>query len=223
MKNQRRGLLTIALILPLAILSFGAGFLFNDLIFSPGESIFNEEQGDLGIYWEAWGYINEHFIGDLPDTKHVAYGAVRGSIDTLGDPYTIFIEPEVREREKERFRGNFGGIGATLVRDEDGNLILNPIKGNPAEEAGILEGDILLAVDGQEIGQELTVQEIADKVGANILLHGHEPCPDGYDVLNTRQIILDSMGEKGSYVILKVGENYTQDEIVKRIKRLRKP
>ena len=188
MKNQRRGLLTIALILPLAILSFGAGFLFNDLIFSPGESIFNEEQGDLGIYWEAWGYINEHFIGDLPDTKHVAYGAVRGSIDTLGDPYTIFIEPEVREREKERFRGNFGGIGATLVRDEDGNLILNPIKGNPAEEAGILEGDILLAVDGQEIGQELTVQEIADLIrgeeGTEVVLSVIHPVEDDPETIS---------------------------------------
>ncbi len=91
-----------------------------------------------------------------------------------------------------------------------------------SEEDFVENSPVFNFVWGRDFRQE-NADAFADKVGANILLHGHEPCPDGYDVLNTRQIILDSMGEKGSYVMLKVGEKYTQDEIVKRIKRLRKP
>jgi carboxyl-terminal processing protease len=164
MTNQRREYLAIALIILLAILSFGAGFLFNDLILEHGESLFREDQGDLGIYWEAWGYINENFIGDIPNQQQLSYGAVRGSIDTLEDPYTFFVEPDVREKEKVRFRGNFGGVGATLLRNEEGFVILTPIPGNPAEAAGILEGDKLLAVDNKDIGQELTIEEIVELI-----------------------------------------------------------
>ncbi|GMQ78690.1 MAG: S41 family peptidase [Anaerolineae bacterium] len=164
MTNKRREYLAIALIIVLVILSFGAGFLFNDLILERGESLFREDQGDLGIYWEAWGYINENFIGDFPDQQQISYGAVRGSIDTLEDPYTFFVEPDVREKEKERFRGNFGGVGATLLRNEEGFVILTPIPGNPAEAAGILDGDILLAVDERDIGEELTIEEIVELI-----------------------------------------------------------
>jgi carboxyl-terminal processing protease len=164
MTNQRREYLAIALIVLLAILSFGAGFLFNDLILEHGESLFREDRGDLGIYWEAWGHINENFIGDIPNQQQLSYGAVRGSIDTLEDPYTFFVEPDVRDKEKVRFRGNFGGVGATLLRNEEGFVILAPIPGNPAEAAGILEGDKLLAVDNRDIGQEITIEEIVELI-----------------------------------------------------------
>ena len=151
MSKTRRDVLAVGLILLLTLLSFGAGFLFNDVIFSPGESLIGEDSSDFGIYWDAWDFIEQNFIGDFPEPTKLTYGAVRGSINELGDPYTIFIEPEVREEEKERFRGNFGGIGARLQRNDEGDLILTPIRGNPAEAAGILEGDILIAVDGKVI------------------------------------------------------------------------
>jgi hypothetical protein len=61
----------------------------------------------------------------------------------------------------------------------------------------------------------------AKAVEAKVLIHGHEPAEQGYDVPNTRQIILDSHDDNGVYVILPVGENLTQDDVVKRIKRLR--
>ncbi|MDH3718646.1 MAG: metallophosphoesterase [Planctomycetota bacterium] len=74
---------------------------------------------------------------------------------------------------------------------------------------------------GRDFRQE-NADAFAKKVDANVLIHGHEPCPEGYHLPNTRQIILDSNGEKGSYVLLKVGEKVSQEQVVKRIKRLRK-
>jgi carboxyl-terminal processing protease len=164
MTRQRREYLAVGLIIVLALLSFGAGFLFNDAILSPGEPTLVGDESDFNIFWDAWNFIENNYIGEIPAAKQITYGAMRGSVDTLGDPYTIFIEPEVRDEERERFRGNFGGIGATLHRNEEGDLILTPISGNPAEKAGVLAGDILVTVDGTEINEELTVEEIAELI-----------------------------------------------------------
>jgi carboxyl-terminal processing protease len=90
--------------------------------------------------------------------------AVRGAFSELGDPHTIFVEPMARDFERDSYRGNFGGIGAVLERREDGLVYLSPIPDNPAEVAGILEGDILLSVDGQEILAEMTIQDVVDMV-----------------------------------------------------------
>jgi hypothetical protein len=75
---------------------------------------------------------------------------------------------------------------------------------------------------GRDFRQE-NADAFASRVDANVLIHGHEPCPEGYHIPNTRQIILDSNGERGSYVLLKVGETVSQEDVVKRIRRLRNP
>jgi carboxyl-terminal processing protease len=69
-----------------------------------------------------------------------------------------------REQERESLRGNFGGVGAVLELNESGEIVLSPIEGNPAELAGILEGDILIAVDGQQIDQELSIGDVAELI-----------------------------------------------------------
>jgi carboxyl-terminal processing protease len=111
------------------------------------------------------GYIENSYLGELPDTTQLSYGAIRGALALLNDPYTIFIEPVVREQERVTLRGTFGGIGATLSRpDEESDIILDPIPGNPAEAAGIQAGDRLLAVDGEPITVAMTVQEVANMI-----------------------------------------------------------
>jgi carboxyl-terminal processing protease len=119
---------------------------------------------DFSIFWEAWNWVENSYLGPLPGSAEATYGAVRGALSTLGDPYTIFVEPVDRQLEKDRLRGNFGGIGAVLERDDEGNLRLEPIEGNPAEAAGIVSGDILLEVDGVPISSEMTVTEIAELI-----------------------------------------------------------
>ena len=155
----------VVLIVGLVLLAFGAGFLANELIrqrTEPAGSFSSDD--DFSVFWEAWGWVESSYLGALPAPEQTTYGAVRGALSELGDPYTIFVEPVDRQEERERLRGNFGGIGAVLERDEDDNLLLEPIAGNPAEAAGILAGDMLLAVDGSPITAEMTVSEIADLI-----------------------------------------------------------
>jgi carboxyl-terminal processing protease len=161
MSTKGRDILTIILVLLLTLASFAAGFFVNDFIDLGNGRIGGEQAEQFSVFWEAWDLIERSYIGDLPNSTEVTYGAIRGSMSVLGDPYTIFIEPVVREQERDSLRGNFGGIGATISRNEEGEAILSPIPGNPAEEAGILDGDVLLAVDGLAISEEMNVSDIA--------------------------------------------------------------
>jgi carboxyl-terminal processing protease len=73
--------------------------------------------------------------------QQVTWGAIRGALGTLDDPHTTFLEPQPRQREKEDLSGRFGGIGAYVSQAEDGGIILDPMAGLPAEQAGVQEGD----------------------------------------------------------------------------------
>jgi carboxyl-terminal processing protease len=119
----------------------------------------------MSLFWEAWGHVQDTFIGEIPTDNAITYGAIRGSLGTLNDPYTVFIEPAVRDVERESLQGRFGGIGAYIrLDDATGVVTLEPIPGNPAEAAGIQVGDILLAVDGAPLAADLTVPQIAELI-----------------------------------------------------------
>ncbi len=165
MSMRKRDLVTIGLVVVLAVIAFSTGFLLNDFLRARnGGSLIFEGKDEFGIFWEAWNKIESSFIGTLPADQEMTYGAIRGAIEVLDDPYTLFIEPEARNLEKDSLRGNFGGVGAVIERRDDGKIYLSPIEGNPAEAAGILDGDILIAVDGKELSEEMTVQDIAEIV-----------------------------------------------------------
>ena len=196
MSTKSRDILTVILVLLLTMASFAAGFFVNDFVDVGNGRIGNGNQDqDFSIFWEAWDRIEQSYIGNLPTNTEMTYGAIRGSMSILGDPYTVFIEPVVREQEINSLRGNFGGIGANLQRNEAGEVILSPIPGNPAEEAGILDGDILLAVDGTEVTGEMTVEDVANMIRGDVgtavtlsVIHPDES--DQTDITIVRDVIL---------------------------------
>ncbi|HEC35303.1 MAG TPA: S41 family peptidase [Anaerolineae bacterium] len=112
---------------------------------SPAEETFQ-------LFWEVWDILQREYYGDLPDMQRVTYGAIRGMLDTLGDEYTSFIEPDIAAILNEDASGTFQGIGAFVHMREDGKLeIVSVIANSPAEGAGLWDGDRVLAVDGQSI------------------------------------------------------------------------
>lgn len=96
--------------------------------------------------------LDKQFYGEIPDGQTLAYGAIRGMLLTLDDPYTSFIDPQISAIMNEDASGHFEGIGAMVNMREDGYLeIASLISGQPAEAAGILPGDLILAVGEQSI------------------------------------------------------------------------
>ena len=113
---------------------------------------------DFDIFWEGWDIVDREFYGAIPNQDAVAYGAIQGALQTLGDPNTLFIDPQTAELNRPELEGEFDGIGAVVTMDADGQLIvISPMEGQPAMEAGLQAGDIILEVDGKEIaGLNLT-------------------------------------------------------------------
>lgn len=105
-----------------------------------------------GTYDEVWSIIEQEFDGDLPSEQDRVYGAIVGSLDALDDDYTRFLRPEIAERMRDDLDGSVSGIGAIVRETDDGLVeIVRPMDGQPADTAGILPGDIVVAVDGESV------------------------------------------------------------------------
>jgi carboxyl-terminal processing protease len=127
-----------------------------------------EEQAEFGLYWEAWHLVEDHFLGELPELQNVTWGAIQGALGTLDDPYTVFLEPQPRQRERESLEGRFGGIGAYVSQAEDGSIVLDPMPDLPAEQAGVLDGDVVVRVDDTDIAPEMTVDDAVSLIRGEI-------------------------------------------------------
>ncbi len=197
MSDKLRNMLAVVLMITLAVSAFTAGYFTNDFMELRGGGTLVRDQRDFDLFWEAWGRIDSTFLGELPTSKQMTYGAIRGVIALLDDPYTVFVEPVARQHEIQSLQGKFGGIGAFLSRlEEGGDIVLEPMPGNPAEAAGILSQDVLLAVDGTEVTAVMTVAEVADMIKGDIgtivtLTVRHPQESEPAEISITRAAILD--------------------------------
>ena len=110
------------------------------------------EEKAFHVFWEAWHILERDFYGELPDPQKMTHAAIRGVLATLDDEYTALIEPQMADIFKEDLSGAFEGIGAAVKMRDDGRLVIvQPFEGQPAAQAGLKPGDVILAVDGQDI------------------------------------------------------------------------
>jgi carboxyl-terminal processing protease len=151
----------------MVLCAFGAGIGITWLVMD-GRTASAEEEAEFGVFWEAWHLVEDHFFGETPAMQQIAWGAIRGALDTLDDRHTTFLEPTPRQREKEDLSGRFGGIGAYVSQAEDGSIVLEPMTDLPAEQAGILAGDVVIRVDDTEITPDTTVDEVVTLVRGEI-------------------------------------------------------
>jgi carboxyl-terminal processing protease len=141
-----------------------------------------ETGGTFDLFWEAWELVQNDFYGDLPTEEEITYGAIRGALNTLDDPFTAFIEPETAEINREDDGGSFEGIGAYVTMQDGRLMIVNTFKDQPADQAGLRRDDIVLQVDDTPI-ENMSIYEAitlirgpADTpVRLTILREGEEP------------------------------------------------
>ena len=121
---------------------------------------------DLKAIWEAWVLLNREYVdkGKLADADDFTEAAIRGMTAVLEDSGTYYLPPRVASSMRQDIQGRFEGIGAHVNMNAAGKLlIVAPIEGSPAEEAGILAGDTILEVDGESI-EGLSLMEAVAKI-----------------------------------------------------------
>jgi carboxyl-terminal processing protease len=136
----------------------GAGFAFGYRLAASGVDSPNLR---LALLVEAEEALRAQYISPLPTAPALTYGTIKGMLQTVGDPYTIFVEPASHELEEDSFSGEYGGIGAEIRPDGQGIIHLIPFEGGPAARAGIAEGDSLVQVDGWDVALATRLDEVA--------------------------------------------------------------
>jgi len=149
------------------------------------------DEGFFDIFWEAWDILEQGFYGELPEEADLPYAAIKGVIASTGDPYTAFLDPTQAEIFRTDLQGGFEGIGATVRLGADGQLlIVQPLPGWPAIEAGLRAGDVVLEVDGTALqGMSLyeAISLIRGPAGTSVrLLVAREDVDDSFEVEITR-------------------------------------
>ena len=128
------------------------------------KALVTTETGDLDSRLKLIkAYIDKFYLGDIDEQKMLEM-AEKGYVAGLGDEYTEYLTKDEYEELMIDVNGNYVGIGVYMSQDKEGNIIvLLPIKGSPAEEAGLKTGDIISKVDGEDCkNKELSV--IANKI-----------------------------------------------------------
>ena len=133
-------------------LVFSAGFFMRDLMDMPSVFASNNnhtaaETVGYPLLDEVQGLIDNHYLHEQPDYSERQYAAIRGMLSALGDPNTFFIDPPVARSESDVLAGTYGGIGVNLQRNAAGEFVMYPFPDSPAAEAGIQDGDVLIAVN----------------------------------------------------------------------------
>ena len=113
------------------------------------------EGTNFSAFWEAWNIINEKFVPEANGTtspkitsQDKVWGAIAGLALSLKDPYTVFLPPKQSEIFRSDIAGNFEGVGMEIATREGMLVVVAPLKGTPAEKAGLLPADKILAIDG---------------------------------------------------------------------------
>jgi len=136
-----------------------------------------DEQQRFKVFWETWQIVERDFYDRTQvDHQKLIYGAIKGMVDAVGDPYTVYQTPSQREIGDTDLRGSFDGIGIQVDMKDNRLTVVAPIEGSPAEAAGFRPGDIVVEVDGKS----LAGKTLNDTVG---LIRGQRGTPVTLTVL----------------------------------------
>lgn len=100
-------------------------------------------------------------------------GAIKGIVESLDDPYSVYLEPKIFKQLTEQISGVFGGVGIVVGMKQDHLTVLAPVKGTPAYKAGIKSGDVITEIDGKKalkINLDTAVSLIKGPAGTKVKL-----------------------------------------------------
>ncbi|MGA7193849.1 MAG: S41 family peptidase [Anaerolineales bacterium] len=152
-------------------------------------------------FWDAWQIIHTNYVDQPVDNTKLLEGAITGMVQSLGDPHSEYMDPQVYKDATDELSGSFEGIGAYVDTSGTWLTITKPIPGSPAEKAGLMAGDQIIAVDGVDM-TGVSPEEVRSKVigpaGSTVHLTVRRPgqsAPLQFDIVRA-QINIPSVSGK---------------------------
>ena len=205
----RGPILAVAMIV-VSILAGGALFASGYLVGQrtadqPGTPVASEAA--FQPFWDSYDTIMKRFALGGQTQQTLVDGAIKGMVDSLGDPYSAYLSPEQYAQGLQDLSGQFEGIGAEIgTQDAKGAtstcttlgpdcflVVVSPIEGSPSEKAGIKAGDAIVAVDGAKL-DGLSVDDARNKIrgkkGTQVVLSIVRAKAAPIDISVTRDVIV---------------------------------
>jgi carboxyl-terminal processing protease len=152
------------------------------------------QTADFSLFWTVLAKVQSNYYDKKAiDPQKLVYGAITGMVQSIGDPYTMFLPPTQNTNFKEGLAGQFTGIGAELGLKDKQIIVVSPLDGSPALKAGIKAGDTIVKVnnefvDGWTLAQ--TVEKIRGPKGTDVALTVlHKSAEKVSEVKITRDVI----------------------------------
>jgi carboxyl-terminal processing protease len=185
---------------------------------SPSNSQTSRDQvyEDLSLFGEVFESIRDNYVEPVDD-KELIHSAINGMLTSL-DPHSSFLTADDFDQMQERTKGEFGGLGIEITMEDGFVKVVSPIDDTPAARAGIISGDLIIGIDGQNVlGMTLTeaVDLMRGKIGSEITvtIKRGEIAPFDVtlkrDVIKMRSVRSDSYGHVGYIRITNFTEQTT--------------
>ncbi len=162
MSEKRRVLIGVfGVLLLLAVLA--GGFVTGALI---------TDYDNLGTLTRVISLVDGHFL-DRTNRADMINGAIKGIVDSLGDPYSIYMPPKMYQELKEQVQGSFGGIGILVGQNKEQLTVVRPIKDTPAYKKGIKAGDVIIKINSRDtkgMDMDTAVNLMRGPVGSEVSL-----------------------------------------------------
>ncbi|MCZ2144471.1 MAG: S41 family peptidase [Anaerolineales bacterium] len=132
-----------------------------------------EQKQTFAPFWETWKLLHENFVDQPLDDVALMRGAISGMLAATGDKHTTYMNPTEFEQANASMEGEYEGIGAWVDTTGDYVQVISPMKGSPAEAAGLRANDIVIAVNGEDqtgIPGDLVLKKILGPAGEAVTL-----------------------------------------------------
>lgn len=135
----------------------GGNLLVKSFVKNPGDGAVTA--ADFARFWEVWKRLENSYVDPTKlDYAQMTWGSIQGLAQSLGDPYTQYLPPKENKQANEDLNGSFYGVGIELGYREGTLAVVAPIKGSPADIAGVKAGDLILHIKDEKKQIDLDTQ-----------------------------------------------------------------
>ncbi len=124
---------------------------------------------DFSLFWRVWDTLNSSYFDKTKlNSANMVYGAIKGMVEAVGDPYTVFLTPSENKITEDDLHGNFDGVGIQIGFRGTNLAVIAPLSQSPAAKAGIKAGDYIIGIkdEAKKIDMGTAGITLPDAVGA---------------------------------------------------------